>query len=334
MKTEEGKSIYDSIEIPEELDQIVRQSIAEAEKRRREKETKESGGERGDDVPEEDKENRQKRTDKTIRFPRRMASRITAAAAGAAVVFTIGLNTNQAFAETMKQIPGIGFLAEVLTVRSYHQIDQDYNIDAEIPAIVETGDTDGSGNQSGTAKSVNEQIEKIVDSYIAEGKEEFAAYKEAFFAAGGTKEEWADRQMDLSVDYEVKYQSETILSLELITFKGWVNALEERYYYNLDLKEDRLLSLEDVLGSGYVERCNKEVVRQIEERMASDGNQLFFGFEPNGDGMAEGFTTVDETTQFYINENREVVLVFPKYSIAPGYMGIIEFNMGKAENMS
>ena len=83
-----------------------------------------------------------------------------------------------------------------------------------------------------------------------------------------------------------------------------------------------------------MERCNKEVVRQIEERMASDGNQLFFGFEPNGDGMAEGFTTVDETTQFYINENREVVLVFPKYSIAPGYMGIIEFNMGKAENMS
>ena len=40
MKPEEGKSIYDSIEIPEELDQIVRQSIAEAEKRRREKETK------------------------------------------------------------------------------------------------------------------------------------------------------------------------------------------------------------------------------------------------------------------------------------------------------
>lgn len=32
MKPEDGKGIYDSIEIPEELDQIVRQSIAEAEK--------------------------------------------------------------------------------------------------------------------------------------------------------------------------------------------------------------------------------------------------------------------------------------------------------------
>lgn len=331
MKPEDGKSIYDSIEIPEELDQIVKQSIAEAEKRRREKETKESGQEKREDVPEEDKA---KRAGRTIRFPRRMAAKFTAAAAGAAVVFTIGLNTNQAFAETMKQIPGIGFLAEVLTVRSYHQADQDYNINAEIPAIVETGSADGAESQSGAAGMVNEQIEKIVDSYIADAKEEFAAYKEAFFAAGGTDEEWADRQMDLSVDYQVKYQDETILSLELITFKGWVNALEERYYYNLDLKEDRLLSLEDVLGSGYVERCNKEVVRQIEERMAADANQMFFGFGPDDDGMAEGFVTVDENTQFYINKNGEAVLVFPKYSIAPGYMGITEFNMGKAENLS
>ena len=100
--------------------------------------------------------------------------------------------------------------------------------------------------------------------------------KKLFFAAGGTEEEWADRQMDLSVDYQVKYQSEEVLSLELITFKGWVNAMEERYYYNLDLKQDRLLALKDVLGSGYVERCNKEVVRQIEARMAADENQMFF----------------------------------------------------------
>ena len=331
MKPEDGKKIYNSIEIPEELDQIVKQSIAEAEKRRREKERTEEAEEKRADLPEEF---RGKNIGSRIHFYRRLASRATAAAAGAAIVFTIGLNTNQAFAETMQQIPGIGILAKVLTVRSYHQSDGAYHIDAEIPAIMESEKEGGADRLPDTAKRVNEQIEAIVDSYIADVKKEFEDYKEAFFATGGTEAEWADRQMDLSVDYQVKYQSETVLSLELITFKGWVNALEERYYYNLDLKEDRLLSLEDVLGNGYVERCNKEVVRQIEERMASDENQIFFGFGASDDGMAEGFTTVDETTQFYINENREVVLVFPKYSIAPGYMGITEFNVGRAENLS
>lgn len=58
MKPEDGKGIYDSIEIPEELDQIVRQSIAEAEKRRREKEAeeKESDKDRGGNVPEKSQE--------------------------------------------------------------------------------------------------------------------------------------------------------------------------------------------------------------------------------------------------------------------------------------
>lgn len=331
MKPEDGKGIYDSIEIPEELDQIVKQSIAEAEKRRREKEKKEAGEKKTDHIPAE---NQKKNGSKITHFPRRMASRITAAAAGAAIVFTIGLNTNQAFAETMQKVPGIGFFARVLTVRSYHQIDADYNINAEIPAIVETEHADSAGKQSHTVKSVNEQIEKIVDSYVADAKKEFEEYKEAFFATGGMEADWAGRQMDLSVDYQIKYQDEAILSLELVTFKGWVSAQEERYYYNLDLKQDRLLSLKDVLGSGYVERCNKEIVRQIEARMAADENQMFFGFGPNDDGIAEGFATVDETTQFYVNENKEVVLVFPKYSIAPGYMGIIEFNMGKAEPLS
>lgn len=121
--------------------------------------------------------------------------------------------------------------------------------------------------------------------------------------------------MNISIDYEVKYQDESVLSLELTAFKGWINASEERHHYNLDLSEDRELTLQDVLGSGYAELCNKEVVRQIEERMAADENQIFFGFGRAGD-MAEGFTTVDENTDFYISGTGEVVLVFPEYSIA------------------
>ena len=43
---------------------------------------------------------------------------------------------------------------------------------------------------------------------------------------------------------------------------------------------------------------------------------------------AERFTTVDENTDFYISGTGEVVLVFPEYSIAPGYMGTTEFTVG------
>lgn len=33
-----------------------------------------------------------------------------------------------------------------------------------------------------------------------------------------------------------------------------------------------------------------------------------------------GFTTVDETTKFYLNEEGKPVICFAKYEIAPGFM--------------
>lgn len=309
-----GKNTYDRIEIPQELEETVRNAIDEAGRRR----------------------GREKGSKRVLRILKGTA----AAAAGVLIVFAAGLNASQAFADSVSRVPGLGALAQVLTVRSYHKSEGDYNIQAEVPGIVKkgekNGETDGKGNgadaQPGIAGEANRQIEEIVDGYVAQAKEEFEAYKEAFFATGGTKEEWNDRQMEIFVDYNVKYQDESVLSLELITFKGWVNAQEERRYYNLDLASDRELSLEDLLGSGYVERCNNEVERQIKERMAADENQIFFGFGED-DGMTEGFKTVDEDTQFYIDGDKQVVLVFPEYSIAPGYMGITEFKVGKAEGI-
>ena len=41
-------------------------------------------------------------------------------------------------------------------------------------------------------------------------------------------------------------------------------------------------------------------------------------------GWFEGIT---ENQKFYVNENGNVVIVFDKYEIAPGYMGMPEFEI-------
>ena len=43
----------------------------------------------------------------------------------------------------------------------------------------------------------------------------------------------------------------------------------------------------------------------------------------------EGFTTVSENTKFYLNEAGNAVVVFDEYEIAPGYMGMPEFEIEK-----
>lgn len=334
MRPEDGKKIYDSIEIPKELSEVVNKAISSKNK---------------EEIRMSYQKNQKK--NRTVRIFRCAA----AAAAGLVVCFTIGLNTSAVFAKEMGEVPVLGALARVLTVRSYHGTDGDYEIDMEVPEIVrEIGqnaenkaqDADGNGGSLTSDNGenadieqftgdINAEIQKIVDSYMEQAKAEFAEYKEAFFATGGTEEEWGGRTMDIDVNYTVKYQKDNILSLELVTSKGWVASNEERHYYNLDLSTGKYLTLGQLLGENYVELCNESVVRQIEERIAEDENKTYFGFGPQAEDEAgmgiEGFTTVTDDTMFYINEQGNVVLVFAKYDIAPGYMGFQEFEIGPAK---
>lgn len=315
MNAEDGKKIYDSIEIPDELSDVVNRAIASKNK---------------EEIRM--KHENSKKKNNAVYIWRYAA----AAAAVLLICLTIGLNTSEAFAKEMSGVPVLGALARVLTVRSYHGTDGDYEIDMDVPEII-TDKTDADQSQSNATEAftedINAEIQKIVDDYMEQAKAEFQEYKDAFFETGGTKEEWGDRTMDINVDYEVKYQDGNTLSLELVTEKGWVSSDEERYYYNLDLSTKKHLTLREVLGDDYVKLCNDSIIAQISQRMAEDENQIFFGFGPNGEedekmGIS-GFTTVNDATKFYINERGNVVIVFEKYEIAPGYMGFQEFEITK-----
>ena len=204
----------------------------------------------------------------------------------------------------------------------------------------ESGETSGADSQSkpdaeadamshaDIEAAVNAQIQEIVDSHIAQAKEKFAEYKEAFFATGGTEEEWGGRTMDINVDYEVKYQEGSILSLVLSTFEGWVAAQELRYYYNIDVAQNRELTLADLLGEDYVTIANESITRQMRERAAADENLVYWGVTENESSIG-GFVTVDENTDFYINADGNPVVCFGEYEVAPGFMGIQEFEIEK-----
>ena len=311
MRPEDGKNIYDSIDIPDRLSETVKQAIASQSRQER-----------------LERYRREKKKAAKVRF-----FRCTAAAAAALMAcMTVGVNSSEAFAREMGELPVIGALARVLTVRSWHGTDGDYEIDLEVPRIeAEAAQEAQTQPVQDFTEKINEEIEKIVDAYMEEARAEFQEYKKAFFETGGTQEEWNDRKMDITVDYTVKYQKDNLLSLELVTAKGWVAASQERHYYNLDLDREQALTLEDILGEDYVRICNESIDAQIWEQVRTDEMKSYFGYGPDGekdDEMGiEGFTTVSKDTKFYLNEEGNPVIVFDEYEIAPGYMGMPEFEI-------
>ena len=242
---------------------------------------------------------------------RRRHWRQAATGAAACLVVLVGaLNLSPTVAAAAAEVPVLGGLFRVLTVRDFHTSENGINYDISVPGVEAEGEA---------AQAANEAIENKVLRLEEKARQDWEDYKDAFFATGGTEEEWGGRTMDVSVDYEIKSQTGDRVSFVVVCTEGWVASYEERSYYNLDFAGERDLTLRDLLGEDWVNICNAAIQAQIDESIASGAFNYFFAPEEGG------FTSVDESTSFYIREDGTAVVCFPKYSIAAGAAGNLEF---------
>ena len=186
-------------------------------------------------------------------------------------------------------------------------------------------ETAPAGETNQFVADINAEIDGIVNEYLTDAKSRMQADKDAFIATGGTEEDWAKRDLNIKVDYEVKSQQGDRLSLILTTDESWYGAYDVKYFYNLDLNENRVLTLKDILGETYTEIANTGIIKQMKERAAEDSNVVYWGITDNDKSGIDGFVTVDENTKFYLNKDGKPVVCFDKYEIAPGFMGSQEF---------
>lgn len=219
------------------------------------------------------------------------------------------LNVSATAAAAAADVPVLGGLFQVLTVRNYETEQDGIDYSVAVPGVESDADL---------AQRVNAEIQERVDALTAKAQQDWADYQEAFFATGGTQEQWGDREMNVIVNYDVKYQTDSVVSFTVDFAEGWVASMQERYCYNLNLAEDRDITLADVLGEDWVNRCNTAVEDYIAANTDADGSSLFFTPDQGG------FTSVDENTAFYLGADGAPVLVFPEYSIAAGAAGIVE----------
>lgn len=276
---EKAKKKYDETAIPEELSERIMCEIKKSDTKRRKKSA-------------------------FIRGIRRMA----AAAAAVVLVFTAALNTSVTFAEAAGRLPVIGAVARVLTFRSYEKESGGMKLSVEIPGIETISEDFGA-----EADKVNQEILEICESYAGEAIKRAEDYREAFLATGGTEEEWEAHDIQIKVWYEVISQSEEYLSLRVMGQENWSSAYNKARYYNFDLTNGSIVTLEDILGSDYKEKADAEIKRQMKEN------------EKAGAVYFEDFSGIDDKTEFYINAEGEPVIVFEPYEIAPGSEGEQEF---------
>lgn len=231
-----------------------------------------------------------------------------AVAAGFIVCVVALLNIFPMFAEAAYKVPVIGDLCRIVTFREYHFEDNIKYLDARIPKIEIEGKSD-------LEKRVNLEIQKKINECIKENEKVAEDYYKAFVETGGKTEEFTP--VGITVDYEIKCMNQRYASFVISQYETAFNAYNHEFYYNIDLESGRVFTLKDWYGSDY-----KNIVSERIENTIACWNDEQRGMLWDDIVICD---LISENTDFYINQENQIVVVFPKYEIACGAAGSLEF---------
>ncbi|WP_335872268.1 RsiV family protein [Bacillus sp. 2205SS5-2] len=220
--------------------------------------------------------------------------------AGVAVIIFISLlNTSATIARAMSGLPVVDDIIKILIFREYEYEDDHHQAIIKVPTIRDLAEP-----------SLEEALNK---KYLAEGK---LLYEELIDSIG---------QDDLNLatiesDVDVKTDNEKILSLARIvtrTLQSGSSKTEVKFD-TIDKKNKIVITLPMLFKNDqYIDVISENIKKQMEE---DTQNTYFIEFGDEDAGKA-----VRNLNQFYINTEGKLVIVFNKYEVAPGYMGLVEF---------
>ena len=273
-KMDKLKNYYETIEIPEELDRVVRASIQEAQMKRKKK--------------------------------RPVFRNSFIGVAAAAALFVGSVNVSPAFAKSMADVPILGSIVEVFTVQQLTVDKGNYQADVSTPIITGLEDED---LQAG-----------LNEKYAKENKELFEQFEKEI----AEMEELGGGHLGVDAGYEVLTDNDLILSIMRYEVNTVASSSTTMSYDTIDKVDQVLITLPSLFkDDSYIEAINAYIADEMERQMAEDEMISYF----INDEYAEGFTTIKPDQNFYITDDQKLVISFDKYEVAPGYMGVVTFEI-------
>lgn len=250
---------------------------------------------------------KEKRKTSVIRF----TAKLGGAAAAAMVTITVLANSNAAISYAMEQVPFLGAIATVVTFRTYERNDKDMSAKIRVPRV-SVEDKDGSVLEE-TTKELNKTVKEYTDQVIK-------MYEEDLESSGGEGRE------EVTADYEVVADNDRLFSLRINTTVALNTSGCNIKIYHIDKKTGQIFTLKDLFQEGmdYKTVITEYIKEQMRREMREDEMKAYWvdSEEPEMDWKGIG-----DNANFYINEQGKLVFVFDKYEAAPGYMGVIEFEI-------
>lgn len=240
--------------------------------------------------------------------PKRRAPKWVLGAVAATTLFTAGLNINPAMAKNLADIPVVGNVISVLTFVNYEVDENTYGANISVPKI--TGDS--------------KEIATLNERYAKEGKELF----EQFQKDVNWMKENGEGHLGVDSGYVIQTDTDQLLSIGRYVTNTVGSSSTVMDYNTIDKQKEIVITLPSLFkDTHYVESISAYIEKQMQEEMAASNAEKTYWVKGSEDSMTDVFTTIKENQNFYITKEGKLVIVFDKYEVAPGYMGVVEFEI-------
>ncbi|MEK4230892.1 DUF3298 and DUF4163 domain-containing protein [Solibacillus sp. FSL H8-0538] len=227
-------------------------------------------------------------------------------AAAAAALFVGSINMSPTFAQAMANVPVLGSIVEVFTVQQLTMDKETYQADLATPAI------NGLANE-GLQATLNEK-------YIEENKALFKQFEQDV----AEMKKAGNGHLGISTGYEVKTDTDQLLSIARYEVNTVGSSSTTMKYDTIDKQNNILITLPSLFKDDkYIDAISSYVAVEMKRQMAADEEISYFMF----DGSELDFEVINSEQNFYITANNKLVISFDKYEVAPGYMGIVTFEI-------
>lgn len=247
-----------------------------------------------------------------LRMPKRkpqiMRTITSIAACMAIMLLGVMPNISTAYAAAVDDIPIIGDLVRVLTIRNYFYEDDRHELNAEIPGV-----TDPENAEAGDL--INKDIGELTSAVISK------FYHELELSSG-------KGYGSVYIDYETLVNSEQWFTLKLTVSELKGSSDTTSKYYHIDRTTGAYVTFADLFESEDYTWLEDLIVNQMKAQMAQDEEASYW---IENSEVGEDFTALDGEQNFYFEENGSLVIVYNKYEVGPGSMGCPEFEISPEE---
>ncbi len=236
-------------------------------------------------------------------------------AAAAVAAFVLLPNTSPTIAHAMEQVPLLGKLVEIVTIRDYQHEDSRNHASVKVPEILPEKDA-----------SVAEEVKETLENTLDEINEEISTISDEFIADFEANLEKELGYQNIGIDYEVINTTGDYFTLKLICYQVSGSGTQWNYYYTVDLTTGERLHLSELFAENadYITPISENIKKQMQDRMASDESVAYW---LNHEIEEWNFKQITDQTAFYVNEKGNIVISFNEGDVAPMYMGVVSFEI-------